>query len=135
MPGRGHGVGLGNSSLLLASVAEAKSVWLAEPGLPGTWVTSHLKREREREKKQAEKESGDITCAVTCMAGLGHTASALLHKSEGFLSNAVNDNLLEARMPSEFGPMSGIIYFSNLAGNYILAHDTLFPHKCHSIYM
>lgn len=66
---------------------------------------------REREKKQAERESGYIACAATCTAGLGHTALALVHKREGFLSHTVYENLLEARVPSEFGPNSGIIYF------------------------
>lgn len=108
-PRRGHGAGWGDSSLLPASVAGADSSRLAErgPGLLDTWVTGHLKGE----KKQAERESGYIARAVTCMAGLGRTASALLHKSEGFLSNAVSENLLEARVPSEFGPVSGITYF------------------------
>lgn len=108
-PARGHG----DSSLLPASLAGADSGRLAErgPGLPGTWVSGHLKREREREKKQAERESGYIARAATCTAGLGHTALALVHKSEGFLSHTVYENLLEARVPSEFGPESGIIYF------------------------
>lgn len=72
--GRGHGAGWGDSSLLPTSVARADSGRHAEngPGLSGTWVNGHLRGERE--KKQAERESGHIARAVTCMAGRGHTA-------------------------------------------------------------
>lgn len=51
-PARGHG----DSSLLPASLAGADSGRLAErgPGLPGTWVSGHLKREREREETGRE---------------------------------------------------------------------------------
>lgn len=90
-PGGDHG----DSSPLPASVAGDNSGRLAQcgPGLPGPWVTGHLKREGE-EKNRQRGNQGTSHMLRNCTAGLGHTALPLPSRNEGVLSNIVCENVL-----------------------------------------
>lgn len=113
MARRGHGAGRGGSFLLPASVVGAEGGRLARRGLgrPGTWVSGHLKRERERDKNQAERAERHIT--RTCPA------------DGGVPSN--ENSLEEAKAPSESGPLSDTVYFRAICPAVTSQYNVTFP--------